>query len=103
VRRPASCTSLPCDVDLDNAASTPALPSVLDTVNRFLEQYSSLHDGAGFQSCVSTCLYEQARETVLELVGADCERDIVYSFAMQEDLNLVAERWVAEWPKRRCE
>ena len=37
-------------VNLDNAASTPALNSVQDAVNNFLTYYSSVHRGTGFKS-----------------------------------------------------
>ena len=36
-------------VNLDNAASTPCLSDVLDTVNGFMEWYSSVHRGDGLQ------------------------------------------------------
>ena len=37
-------------INLDNAASTPVLREVLDTVNHFMAWYSSVHRGAGFKS-----------------------------------------------------
>ena len=57
-------------VNLDAAASTPAMRPVLDAVERALPWYSSVHRGAGFTSQVSTRLYEAARETVARFVGA---------------------------------
>jgi cysteine desulfurase/selenocysteine lyase len=64
-------------VNLDNAASTPPLRSVLDAVERFLPYYASVHRGTGYKSRVSTAAYEQAREMVRDLVGADPDRDVV--------------------------
>lgn len=58
-------------VNFDNAASTPALASVRAGVDRFLEDYASVHRGTGFKSQLSTWAYERARETVLGFVGAD--------------------------------
>src|SRR6266511_1651731 len=48
-------------VDLDNAASTPALPAVVERVMEFLPRYSSVHRGAGAKSRASTAAYEAAR------------------------------------------
>lgn len=57
-------------INLDHAASTPALRAVQATVNQFLEWYSSVHRGAGFASQISTQVYEEARAIVGEFVGA---------------------------------
>lgn len=64
-------------VNLDNAASTPVLREVLDTVNRFMDWYSSVHRGAGFKSQVSTAAYEEARGIVADFVGANREEHVV--------------------------
>jgi selenocysteine lyase/cysteine desulfurase len=64
-------------VNLDNAASTPALWSVVETVEDFLPFYASVHRGTGYMSRLSTATYERAREHVLAFVGADPERDVV--------------------------
>jgi len=58
-------------VNLDNAASTPALQEVLDTVQRFMQFYSSVHRGTGFKSRLSTIAYDQAHEIIARFVGAD--------------------------------
>lgn len=58
-------------VYLDNAASTPAFQAVQEKVNEFLLWYSSVHRGAGFKSLLATEAYEEARQVVLEFVGAD--------------------------------
>jgi len=64
-------------VNLDNAASTPPLRSVLDAVTAFLPSYGSVHRGTGYRSRVSTAAFEQARDTVGRFVGADPDRDVV--------------------------
>src|SRR6516225_3124480 len=56
-------------VNLDNAASTNALPEVAERVHGFLPWYSSVHRGAGFKSRRATDAYEQAREAALEFAG----------------------------------
>ncbi len=64
-------------VNLDNAASTPALRAVIDAVDHFLPFYSGVHRGTGYKSRLSTATFERARELVGEFLGADPERDVV--------------------------
>lgn len=54
-------------VNLDYAASAPALVEVWAAVQAFLPWYSSVHRGAGFKSQVATAAYEGAREPVRAL------------------------------------
>ncbi len=63
-------------INLDNAASTPALQPVFDRVNAFMPWYSSVHRGDGFKSQLSTWAYEEARERILRFVGADPEEHV---------------------------
>ncbi|MDO8147310.1 aminotransferase class V-fold PLP-dependent enzyme [Isoptericola sp. b515] len=56
--------------NLDVAASAPALQAVGDRVTAALPLYASVHRGAGYLSQVSTTLYESARATIGEFVGA---------------------------------
>jgi selenocysteine lyase/cysteine desulfurase len=58
-------------VNFDNAASTPTLKDVLDTVNEFMHWYSSVHRGTGFKSKVATQAYDDARRIVADFVGAN--------------------------------
>ena len=53
--------------NLDNAASTPVLREVLETVERFMEWYASVHRGTGFKSRLATQAYEDARRIVARL------------------------------------
>jgi selenocysteine lyase/cysteine desulfurase len=64
-------------VNLDNAASTPALRSVVEAIEGLLPFYSGVHRGTGYKSRLSTLTFERAREMVGEFVGADPERDVV--------------------------
>ena len=81
-------------INLDNAASTPALRGAADAVNRFLEYYSSVHRGAGFKSQLSTFAYEQARALVLRFVGADPgEHVCIFGKNTTEALNKLARRF----------
>lgn len=77
-------------VNLDNAASTPALASVADEVTRFLPQYASVHRGAGHLSQVCTRAHEQARRDVAAAVGAGEHDVVVFTRNTTDALNLLA-------------
>jgi cysteine desulfurase/selenocysteine lyase len=64
-------------LNLDNAASTPALRDAMDAVERFLPYYSSVHRGTGFKSRLSTAAYDDAHRIVAAFVGADPSLDTV--------------------------
>lgn len=80
-------------INLDNAASTPALRPVVETVEAFLPWYSSVHRGTGFKSLLSTEAYEAARRAVLEFVRGDPAQDVViFGKNTTEVINVVAAR-----------
>ncbi|MBC7941036.1 MAG: aminotransferase class V-fold PLP-dependent enzyme [Chitinophagaceae bacterium] len=80
-------------INLDNAASTPALGEVMDTVNHFMRWYSSVHRGTGFKSQVASRAYEQARETVAGFVGADPrEHQVIFGKNATEAINKLSYR-----------
>lgn len=58
-------------LSLDSAASTSALPQVLERVQEFLPWYSSIHRGAGYKSQIATAAYESAREAAWRFAGRD--------------------------------
>lgn len=64
-------------LNLDNAASTPALRDVMDAVERFMPYYSSVHRGTGFKSRLSTDAYERAHRIIGRFVGADLRSNTV--------------------------
>jgi selenocysteine lyase/cysteine desulfurase len=76
--------------NLDYAASAPALQAVCDHLHQALPYYSSVHRGAGFASQVSTRLYESARRTVGEFVGARDDDVVVFTRNTTDALNLLA-------------
>lgn len=77
-------------VNLDYAATAPALESVAERVRESLAHYSSVHRGAGWPSVVSTALYEQAREAVAGFVGARPSDVVVFTRNTTDALNLLA-------------
>ncbi|UCE65538.1 MAG: aminotransferase class V-fold PLP-dependent enzyme [Candidatus Zixiibacteriota bacterium] len=58
-------------INFDNAASTPPLKHVRETLHKFKDYYSSVHRGTGFKSIISTKAYNDAHLKALKLVGAD--------------------------------
>lgn len=84
-------------VNLDNAASTPVLKRVMENAEAALNWYSSVHRGSGFKSMLSTQLYEEAREIVLDFVGADKGQDcIIFCKNTTEALNKLAKQFPFE-------
>jgi selenocysteine lyase/cysteine desulfurase len=77
-------------VNLDFAASAPALRSVAATVDQALAWYSSVHRGAGYASQVSTRLYEAARQAIHEFVGAGPDDVVILVRNTTEAMNTLA-------------
>lgn len=71
------CESAPGYINLDYAATTPALSVVKRAVAAVLPYYGAVHRGSGFKSEVSTELYQRSRKEVLEFLGADATRHVV--------------------------
>jgi cysteine desulfurase/selenocysteine lyase len=81
-------------INLDNAASTPCLQAVERAVHNFLVYYSSVHRGTGFKSQLATHAYEQAREIVMNFVGADpAEHVCIFGKNTTEAINKLARRF----------
>lgn len=77
-------------VNLDYAASAPALQTVAEHVTELLPYYASVHRGAGYASQVSTALYESARQTVAGFVGARPDDLTIFTRNTTDALNLLA-------------
>ncbi len=81
-------------INLDNAASTPALKSSQRAVNDFLTYYSSVHRGTGFKSQLSTHVYEETRDIVLKFVGANpLSHTCIFGKNTTEAINKLARRF----------
>jgi selenocysteine lyase/cysteine desulfurase len=78
-------------VNLDTAASAPALVSVRAAVDEALAWYSSVHRGAGYLSQVSTGAYEDARNGVRQFVGGRPDDVVVFTRNTTDSLNLLAD------------
>lgn len=81
-------------INFDNAASTPPLKAVQKAVAEFMIYYSSVHRGTGFKSQLATHAFEQAREIVLNFVGADpATHTCIFGKNTTEALNKLARRF----------
>jgi selenocysteine lyase/cysteine desulfurase len=77
-------------VNLDYAASAPALRSVADLVGQVLPLYASVHRGAGYPSQACTAAYEAARQDVAAFAGAGSDDVTVFTRNTTDSLNLLA-------------
>jgi len=77
-------------VNLDYAASTPALMPVWAEVQALLPWYSSVHRGAGFRSQVSTAAYEGSRDAVRAFVGGRTDDTVIFTRNTTDAINLLA-------------
>ncbi|MET0784299.1 MAG: aminotransferase class V-fold PLP-dependent enzyme [Leifsonia flava] len=77
-------------VNLDQAASAPALTAVAEHVAELLPLYASVHRGAGYASQVSTSVYESARGIVGGFVNARENDVVVFTRNTTEALGLLA-------------
>jgi selenocysteine lyase/cysteine desulfurase len=77
-------------VNLDYAASAPALRAVADRVAELLPLYSSVHRGAGYTSAVCTSAYEGARAEIAAFVGATDADAVIFTRNTTDALNLLA-------------
>ena len=77
-------------VNLDYAASAPALQAVTDQVSELLPLYASVHRGAGYASQACTAAYESARRDVAAFTGARADDVVVFTRNTTDALNLLA-------------
>jgi selenocysteine lyase/cysteine desulfurase len=77
-------------VNLDYAASAPALQVVHDAVEELLGWYSSVHRGAGFKSRASTAAYEGARESIRSFVNGRPDDAVIITRNTTDSINLLA-------------
>ena len=78
-------------VNLDNAATTPAMRAAMDAVDSVLPYYASVHRGSGYKARVCTEAYERARSSIGAFLGADPERDtVIFTKNTTEAINKLA-------------
>lgn len=64
-------------INLDNAASTPALRPVIEAIVEFSKWYSNVHRGTGYKSRLSSWAFERSRDRVYRFVNASPKDKIV--------------------------
>ncbi len=77
-------------VNLDYAASAPALAHVEARLAEARPFYASVHRGAGWASQVSTALFEGSRQVVARFLGARDDDVVVFTRNTTDALNLLA-------------
>ena len=64
-------------INFDNAASTPTLTPVMDTLQDFMQWYSNIHRGTGFKSQLCTHYFDHSREVVAKFFNVDLDKHLV--------------------------
>lgn len=77
----------------DNAATTPKPQVVIDAVNDYYNLHNAnVHRGPNFLAEEATTLYENARLSVADFIGAE-PKEIIFSAGSTSAINLVARSW----------
>lgn len=77
-------------VNLDFAASTPALEEAARAIEAILPWYSSVHRGAGLKSRICTAAYEGARSEVHAFFNARADDTVIFTRNTTDAINLLA-------------
>jgi cysteine desulfurase/selenocysteine lyase len=78
-------------VYFDNAATAQRPQQVIDALNRtYTEYYGNIHRAAHFLADKATLAYEDTREKVRTLIGAETREQIIFTKGATESINLVA-------------
>jgi cysteine desulfurase/selenocysteine lyase len=81
-------------VFLDNAASTQRPRQVIEVLRRVYEHdYANVHRGIHTLSERSTAQYEEARRKVQAFIGAQHDREIIFTSGSTASINTVARSW----------
>jgi cysteine desulfurase/selenocysteine lyase len=81
-------------VYLDNGATTQKPAQVIEALEHFYKvDYSNVHRGIHTLSQRATERFENARQTVKHFIGADSEKEIIFTRGTTESINLVAHSW----------
>lgn len=79
---------------LDNGATAQKPQRVLDKISSiYTNNNANIHRGVHKLSGECTVMYENARETIREFIGADSSREIIFTSGATASINLVANSW----------
>jgi cysteine desulfurase / selenocysteine lyase len=80
-------------INFDNAATTPALWDVIETIDLFMPWYASIHRGKGWKSEISSEAYDAARSIVGRFFHADFdEQTVIFVKNSTEAVNKASRR-----------
>ena len=83
--------NIPDLIYFDNAATSQKPDAVIKAVSDFYENTNSnIHRGPNFLSEKATIMYENARKTVADFIGAKYAEEIIFTRNATESINLVA-------------
>lgn len=78
-------------VYLDNAATTQKPVQVLDSLEKYYQEYNSnVHRGVHLLSQQATAAYEQARKKVAAFIGAAESDEVIFTKGTTDGINLIA-------------
>lgn len=82
---------------LDNAATTHKPQVVIDSISDgYARYYSPIHRGLYPLAEQATSLYEQARRSLSDFLGASTSGELIFTRSATEAINLVATGWAAQ-------
>jgi selenocysteine lyase/cysteine desulfurase len=78
------------EVNMDYAATTPMLRSVLEAVTSFAPWYASVHRGGGARSRVASEAFERSRQTIERFIDCPAGSSVVFVRNTTEAANVLA-------------
>jgi cysteine desulfurase/selenocysteine lyase len=76
----------------DNAATTQKPKIVLDIMNEYYTRWNAnVHRGVHFLSNYCTDACEKSRKTIAQFIGAESEREIIFTSGTTDSVNIIAE------------
>ena len=87
-------------VYFDSGATAQKPLSVIECTDDLMRKYNAnIHRGVHHLSGVMTEMYEQARESVREFIGAEHREEVVFTSGATASINLVAYAWSEKYLK----
>lgn len=81
-------------VYLDSAATTQKPQCVIDAISAYYsQQNANVHRGSHSLTAKATSQFESARQTVADFIGADSNKEIIWTRGATEALNLIAQTY----------
>ena len=79
---------------LDSAASSQMPAEVIEAVSKYHQTtHANVHRGVYQASVQATDLFEKARETVKQFLGAKVNHEVIFTSGTTDSINLVAQCW----------